>query len=69
MAVIGTITENGPFRVYDGTGRFSHLEGRGTYRFDAEYTTARTAAGCTRTVTAYIESIEGVISLGPTAPS
>lgn len=58
---IGTITQSGPFRVFDGTGRFSHFNGRGVYRFAAIYATSRGARGCTRTVTAYIETINGAI--------
>ncbi|HJY96479.1 MAG TPA: hypothetical protein VJ371_16125 [Streptosporangiaceae bacterium] len=61
---VGTITQTGPFRVYDGTGRFSGLQGSGTYWFAATYTTARTAAGCTTTMTAYIETINGVLTVG-----
>lgn len=60
---VGTITETGPFRVYDGTGRFAALQGSGTYRFYATYTTGRNAAGCTKTITAYIETINGAITL------
>ncbi|HEV2374680.1 MAG TPA: hypothetical protein VGS19_21275, partial [Streptosporangiaceae bacterium] len=58
---IGTITQSGPFRVYDGTGRFSHLNGSGMYQFAALYATARGASSCTKTVTAYIETINGAI--------
>jgi hypothetical protein len=60
---VGTITQTGPFRVYDATGRFSRLNGSGTYRFDAEYTTADSTSGCTKTITAYIETIDGTISV------
>ena len=60
---VGTITQTGPFRVYDGTGRFSGLGGSGTYWFYATYTTGRNAAGCTKTVTAYIETIDGAITV------
>jgi hypothetical protein len=58
---IGTITQSGPFRVYDGTGRFSQLNGSGRYQFAATYATGRGASGCTKTVTAYIQTINGVI--------
>ena len=61
---VGTITQTGPFRVYGGTGRFSRLGGSGTYWFYATYTTGRTAAGCTKTMTAYIETINGAITVG-----
>jgi hypothetical protein len=61
---VGTITQTGPFRVYDGTGRFSGLGGSGTYWFYVTYTTGRNAAGCTKTVTAYIETINGAITVG-----
>lgn len=60
---VGTITQTGPFRVYDGTGRFSGIGGSGTYWFYATYTTGRNAAGCTKTVTAYIETIDGAITV------
>jgi hypothetical protein len=60
---VGTITQTGPFRVYDGTGRFSGVGGSGTYWFYATYTTERNAAGCTKTVTAYIETINGAITI------
>jgi hypothetical protein len=60
---VGTITQTGPFRVYDGTGRFSGIQGSGTYRFYATYTTARNAAGCTKIMTAYIETIHGAITV------
>lgn len=62
---VGTITQTGPFRVYDGTGRFAGLGGSGTYRFFATYTTARNAAGCTKAMTAYIETINGVLTVSP----
>ncbi len=42
---VGTISQAGPFRVYDGTDRFSHLNGSGMYQFTAIYTTARAARG------------------------
>ena len=60
---MGTITQTGPFRVYDGTGRFARFGGSGTYWFYATYTTARNAGGCTETVTAYIETITGAITV------
>jgi hypothetical protein len=62
---VGTITQTGPFRVYDGTGRFSGLQGSGIYQFYATYTTGRNATGCTKTMTAYIETINGVITVSP----
>ncbi len=64
---VGTITQTGPFRVYDGTGRFAGLAGSGTYHFDATYTTARTTTGCSKTMTAYIETINGSATLSPPA--
>ena len=60
---VGTITESGPFRVFDGTGRFSRLKGLGSYRFHAVYTTARNGTNCTKTMTAYIETIDGTITV------
>ena len=64
---LGTITQTGPFRVYDGTGRFAGLEGSGTYQFSAAYTTTRNATGCAKTMTAYIETINGTATLSPAA--
>ena len=64
---VGTITQTGPFRVYNGTGRFSGIQGTGTYWFYATYTTARDASGCTTTMTAYIETISGAITVSPPA--
>jgi hypothetical protein len=64
---VGTITQTGPFRVYDGTGRFAAIHGSGTYHFDATYTTARTTTGCSKTMTAYIETINGSATLSPPA--
>jgi hypothetical protein len=49
---VGTITQTGPFHVYDGTGRFAGINGSGTYLFDATYTTARTTTGCSKTMIA-----------------
>lgn len=60
---VGTITQSGPFRIFDGTGRFSHLQGSGRYRFRADYTTSRNRSGCTQTMTAYIETIDGMITV------
>lgn len=60
---VGTITQTGPFSVIDGTGKFSGFAGRGTYMFDALYTTARDAKGCTKVMTGYIESIDGTATL------
>jgi hypothetical protein len=60
---VGTITQTGPFSVAGATGSLSQLNGSGTYRFDAEYTTARSTTGCTKTMTAYIETINGIISV------
>jgi hypothetical protein len=64
---VGTITQTGPFRVYHGTGRFAGINGSGTYHFDATYTTARTTTGCSKTMTAYIETINGTATLSPSA--
>jgi hypothetical protein len=63
---VGTISQTGPFRAFDGTGRFSHFNGTGVYRFAARYTTAHTATGCTKTMTAYIERINGTIHIAST---
>lgn len=64
---VGTITQTGPFHVYDGTGRFAGISASGTYRFDATYTTARVTSGCSKTITAYIETINGTATLGSSA--
>ena len=64
---VGIINQTGPFTVLDGTGRFSGLAGRGTYVFRALYTTARDASGCTNVMTAYIETIDGTLTLTPSA--
>jgi hypothetical protein len=64
---VGTITQTGPFHLYDGTGRFAGINGSGTYQFDATYTTARTITGCSKTMTAYIETINGTATLSPPA--
>jgi hypothetical protein len=64
---VGTINQTGPFSVIDGTGRFSGLAGSGTYVFRALYTTARDAGGCTKVMTGYIESIDGTVTLSPSA--
>jgi hypothetical protein len=64
---VGTINQTGPFSVIDGTGRFSGLSGNGTYVFRALYTTARDARGCTKVMTGYIESIDGTVTLSPSA--
>ena len=60
---VGTITQTGPFSVSGATGSLSQLNGSGTYRFNAEYTTARSTTGCTTTMTAYIETINGIMSV------
>jgi hypothetical protein len=60
---VGTITQTGPFTVSGATGSLSPLNGSGTYWFNAEYTTARSATGCTQTMTAYIETINGIMSV------
>ncbi len=60
---VGTITQTGPFSVSGATGSLSQLDGSGTYRFNAEYTTARSTTGCTTTMTAYIETINGIMSV------
>jgi hypothetical protein len=62
-----TIDQTGPFSVIDGTGRFSALAGSGKYVFHAIYTTARNASGCTKVVTAYLETIDGAVTLSPSA--
>jgi hypothetical protein len=64
---VGTINQTGPFSVVDGTGRFSGLAGSGTYVFRALYTTARDATGCTQVMTGYIETIDGTVTLSPSA--
>ena len=64
---VGTISQTGPFSVLDGTGRFSGLAGSGTYVFHALYTTTRDARGCTNVVTGYIETIDGTLTLSPSA--
>jgi hypothetical protein len=64
---VGTINQTGPFSVIDGTGRFSGLAGSGTYVFHALYATARDARGCTKVMTGYIESIDGTVTLSPSA--
>jgi len=64
---VGTITQTGPFHLYDGTGRFAGINGSGTYQFDATYTTARTITGCSKNMTAYIETINGTATLSPPA--
>ena len=64
---VGTISQTGPFSVIDGTGRFSGLAGSGTYVFHALYTTARDVRGCTKVMTGYIESIDGTVTLSPSA--
>jgi hypothetical protein len=64
---VGTINQTGPFSVIDGTGRFSGLAGSGTYMFHALYTTARDGRGCTKIMTGYIESIDGTLTLSPSA--
>jgi hypothetical protein len=64
---VGTINQTGPFSVIDGTGRFSGLAGSGTYMFHALYTTARDGRGCTKVMTGYIESIDGTVTLSPSA--
>jgi hypothetical protein len=66
---VGTINQTGPFSVIDGTGRFSGLAGSGTYLFHALYTTARDVRGCTKIMTGYIESIDGTVTLSPSARS
>ncbi len=64
---VGTISQTGSFSVIDGTGRFSGLAGSGTFVFRALYTTARDGGGCTKVMTGYIESIDGTITLSPSA--
>jgi hypothetical protein len=60
---VGTITQTGPFSVSGATGNLYQLNGSGTYRFNAEYTTGRSTTGCTKTMTAYIETIDGIMSV------
>jgi hypothetical protein len=60
---VGTITQAGPFSVSGATGSLSQLNGSGTYWFNAQYTTARSTTRCTTTMTAYIETINGIMSL------
>jgi hypothetical protein len=62
-ACVGTITQTGAFSVSGATGSLSQLNGSGTYWFNAEYTTARSTTGCTTTMTAYIETINGTMSV------
>ena len=64
---VGTINQTGQFSVIDGTGRFSGLAGSGTYVFHAVYITARDVTGCTKVMTGYIESIDGTVTLSPSA--
>jgi hypothetical protein len=64
---VGTINQTGPFSVIGGTGRFAGLAGSGTYVFHALYTTARDGRGCTKAMTGYIESIDGTVTLSPSA--
>jgi hypothetical protein len=64
---VGIINQTGPFSVLDGTGRFSGFAGSGTYVFHALYTTARDVRGCTKVMTGYIESIDGIVKLSPSA--
>ena len=59
----GTITQAGPFEVIDATGDMGGLAGSGRYVFRALYTTARVAAHCSSTMTAYTETIEGVATV------
>ena len=60
---VGTITQAGPFEVIDATGDMGGLAGSGRYVFRALYTTARVAAHCSSTMTAYTETIEGVATV------
>jgi hypothetical protein len=60
---VGAITQTGPFSVSGATGGLSQLNGSGTYRFNAQYTTARSTTGCTKNMTAYIETINGIMSV------
>jgi hypothetical protein len=63
--VHGTIDQAGTFSVIDGTGRFSALAGSGRYVFHVLYTTARGSGGCTELMTAYLETIDGSVTLSP----
>jgi hypothetical protein len=60
---VGTITQVGPFDVIDATGDMGGLDGSGRYVFQALYTTARVAAHCSSTITAYTETIDGVATV------
>ncbi len=60
---VGNITQTGPFSVSGANGSLAQLNGSGIYRFSAEYTTARSTTGCTTTMTAYIETINAIMSL------
>jgi hypothetical protein len=60
---VGTITQTGPFKVTDATGDMTGLAGRGRYVFQALYTTARVATGCSSTMTAYTETIDAVATV------
>ena len=65
---VGTINQTGPFSVIDGTGRFSGLAGSGHICVPALCCrTARDVRGCTRVLTGYIESIDGTVTLSPSA--
>lgn len=60
---VGSIAQDGPFRVIDATGTMSSLEGTGHYAFRALYTTARVAGHCSQTMTGYVETIDGVATV------
>ena len=68
---VGTISQVGTFQIIDATGRFAHLSGTGHYIFRATYTTAHGTAThgtvtCNpKTMTAYIETIDGTVQLTP----
>jgi hypothetical protein len=71
---VGTITQIGTFNIIDATGRFAHLTSTGHYIFRATYTTAHettphnTTTTCnSKTMTAYIETINATIQLTQTA--
>ncbi len=61
---VGTITQAGPFKVIDATGDMASLDGSGRYTFRALYTTARVAGHCSSAMTAYTETIDGVVTVG-----
>jgi len=49
---VGTISQAGPFRVGDGTGRFAGIHASGTYQFNAIYPTGEPPPAASKTMTA-----------------